>query len=82
MVRSPRSCDIEKAVMDALKMNPCSLNLVPPAKKQRPRTYETRSCQLSLGRRLGRRHENLPALDEKAWCRVSKVTFRSGSDGK
>lgn len=31
----PHSC--EKVVMDALKMNPCLLNPVPPMEKQRPR---------------------------------------------
>jgi hypothetical protein len=40
--------DAPEVFMNALKANPCSLNLVPPAKKHKPRTYAYRSSQLNL----------------------------------
>lgn len=42
-----------KVVMNALMANPCSLNLVPPAKKHKPRTCENGPSQMSLCDRTG-----------------------------
>ena len=39
--------DAAKVVINALRANPCSLNLVPPAKKHKPRTCARGSCQVS-----------------------------------
>ena len=52
-----------KVVMNALRANPCSLNLVPPAKKHMPRTYGYKPSQLSPCDRTGRGQNNsLPIL--------------------
>jgi len=67
--------------VNALKANPCSLNLVPPAKKHKPRTYAYRSSRLSLcyGTREAEKND-LPTLQMRRGSR-SVTMFRRRSDG-
>ena len=63
---------------NALKAKPCSLNLVPPAKKHKPRTYACESGQLSLGNRTGRNQDNSPTLRVKRGFGVSRWRSETG----
>jgi hypothetical protein len=57
--------DRPKVGMNALIANPCSLNLVPPAKKQKPRTCVGGSGQVSQGYRI--EHKTLTSTKGEAW---------------
>ena len=64
--------------MNTPKANPCSLNLVPPAKKHNPRTYGYRPSQLSLCYGIGEAEKNnLPTLQ----MRRPVTIFHRRSDG-
>ena len=57
--------------MNALKTNPCSLNLVPPAKKHKPRIYAYRSSWLSLCYGTGETEQLTNTTDEEVRLQVS-----------
>jgi hypothetical protein len=63
--------------MDTRMENPCSLNLVPPAKKHKPRTYVGISSQLGLGNQLEDEKTNSQTLWAKRGTGVSRRRSRS-----
>lgn len=76
--QSPR--DDTRVVMNALRANPCSLNLVPPAKKHKPRTCAHWSSQVSQCGRSGRSPIGslTNTIDKERWFRVSKRCSTGG----
>jgi len=69
--------------MNALRANPCSLNLVPPAKKHKPRTCAHWSSQVSQCDRPGRSPIGslTNTTDEEGRFRVSKGCSTGGLMG-
>lgn len=69
--------------MNALRANPCSLNLVPPAKKHKPRTCAHWSGQVSQCGRFGRSPIGplTNTMDEEGRFRVSKGCSLGGLMG-
>ena len=54
--------------MDTRVANPCSLNLVPPTKKQRPRTCTGGSgCMSQSNRSMRNEKEKLTSTVDKGW---------------